>query len=424
MMSGKGSAAAIALLATPVIARLFSPADFGVAAAFASMVGIICNVVSLRYESALVLPKDDAEAITIMALTYRIIVLACLLLLVFISLYSVSGLEWPLFALLGGWLWLLPAVVLLDGAMQVQENFLSRTRSFRAIATSLVIGTSVSSAARIGFGLTLGSSIFGLIVGNAIGLTGRFTVQTLANVEAMKMMFRRYELRTLKSIARQYSDFPKLSAPASLIFALGQNLPVLLFGLMFSPAVAGFYAMAHRLSQTPIRIVTMSTRRVFMQKIASVNNSGKSLRKGLLLTCGTLALLGALPFTLLWFYGQPLVTILLSERWFEAGRYLEIMAPWLFSLLVATPVPAVFVVLRRQNYWLWVQIAITILRLAALGLAVLFSATVEVTLGAFVAATVFSNAATVLLALMIIGRHDEARLYNDPGVSDSESGNW
>lgn len=424
MMSGKGSAAAIALLATPVIARLFSPADFGVAAAFASMVGIICNVVSLRYESALVLPKDDAEAITIMALAYRIMLLACLLLLVLISLYSVSGLEWPLFALLGDWLWLLPAVVLLDGAMQIQENFLSRTRSFRAIAASMVTGTSISSAARIGFGLTLGSSVFGLIVGNAIGLIGRFTVQTWANVEAMKMMFRRYEFPILKAIARQYADFPKLSAPASLIFAFGQNLPVLLFGLMFSPAVAGFYAMAHRLSQVPIRIVAMSTRRVFMQKIASVNNRGKSLRKGLLLTCGTLALLGALPFTLLWFYGQPLLTILLSERWFEAGRFLEIMAPWLFSLLVASPVPAVFVVLRRQNYWLVVQIGITLLRLSALGLAFLFSATVELALGAFVAATVFSNLATVLLALMIIGRHDEARLYNDPVVSDSESGNW
>ena len=44
MMSGKTVAAGIALVTTPIVARLFAPSDFGVAAAFLAIVGMISNV--------------------------------------------------------------------------------------------------------------------------------------------------------------------------------------------------------------------------------------------------------------------------------------------------------------------------------------------------------------------------------------------
>lgn len=55
-MSGKTVAAAIALVAVPIIVRVFPPSDFGVAAAYLSIVEIVSNVASLCYKSALVLP--------------------------------------------------------------------------------------------------------------------------------------------------------------------------------------------------------------------------------------------------------------------------------------------------------------------------------------------------------------------------------
>ena len=82
MMSGKSLAAIIALVAMPIVARLFVPSDFGIAAMFASIVGIISSVASLRYASAIVLPKEEPEATTLMAFSYRVTLLVFLVMLV------------------------------------------------------------------------------------------------------------------------------------------------------------------------------------------------------------------------------------------------------------------------------------------------------------------------------------------------------
>lgn len=72
MMSGRVVAAGIALVTMPIVARLFTPGDFGVVSMFLSIVGIISHISALQYEGALVLPKEE-EALTLMAFTYRIV---------------------------------------------------------------------------------------------------------------------------------------------------------------------------------------------------------------------------------------------------------------------------------------------------------------------------------------------------------------
>lgn len=137
----------------------------------------------------------------------------------------------------------------------------------------------------------------------------------------------------MKQVAQRYSDFPKLNAPAAIIGSLGRNLPILLMGVMFTPVVAGFYAMANRLSRAPIEIVANSMRKVFLQKAAEIKNRGRSLRKAFLLATGELVILAIIPFGCVWLFGQPLLSWLLGVQWFEAGRYLEIMARFYYFRL-------------------------------------------------------------------------------------------
>lgn len=47
------------ILATPVISRIYSPEDFGVAAVFMSVVSILSVISALRYELAIPLPKTE-----------------------------------------------------------------------------------------------------------------------------------------------------------------------------------------------------------------------------------------------------------------------------------------------------------------------------------------------------------------------------
>jgi O-antigen/teichoic acid export membrane protein len=297
--------------------------------------------------------------------------------------------------------------VLLLTMVTIQENWLARRRSFKVVAASMVVGTSVTGGARIGFGLATGSSVSGLIGGHMLGQICRLAVQKTANSEGLRATFQRIGWRQIWDIAVRYSDFPKLQAPAVLLTVATQQLPVVLFGVLFSPAVVGFYSMAERLLRAPIVLVARSVRRVFLQKAAEIGNRERSRSLGFafLMTTGSLALLGAIPLVVLWFYGQPLATWLLGDRWSDAGRFLEIMAPWLYMIWITAPSNPVFIVLRKQRLWLILQIISTLLRLSTFGIAWLTAAGPEWTLAAFVAATATGNLAIIIVALVVIARH-------------------
>lgn len=410
MMSGKSISAVIALLTMPIVARLFSPSDFGIAAVFLSLVGIVSNVGTLRYSAALVLPDHEPEALLLMALAYRILIALCAIMLLLIAGYELSNWAVPLLESLGAWLWLLPLGILLLTTLGIQENWLARKRQFKIVAVSMVVGSTTTGGTRIGFGIVGGSSVIGLLAGNMLGQVCQLAIQKTASSEGLRSMFRRMTWSQIRHIAAKYSDFPRLNAPAALLSAVAQQLPVLLLGVLFSPAIVGFYAMAMRLSHVPVEIVAKSVRRVFLQKAAEINNRGRSMRLAFLLSTGALALVGAIPLVVLWFFGEPLVTWLLGERWAQGGRFLEIVAPWLYMIWITAPSNSVFVVLRKQRAWLTLQATVTALRMATFGLAYALAAGPEWTVGAFVTATVIGNLIIIATAVLFIARNEHEAL--------------
>lgn len=416
LMSGKTLAAAIAFFTMPIVARLFVPSDFGVAAMFVSIVSIVSSVGSLRYGEAVVLPKAHSEAVSLMAFAYRVVFSTCTAMMLLIVIYEASGETWPALELLGKWKWFLPFGVLFQSMIFVQASWLIRNKAFKTLSAADVVGNTVTTGTRIGLGAAFGSSAFGLVVGYLVGLISRIAVQRSGCIEGLRATFRRIGWPKLRQIASRYSDFPKLNAPAGLLFSMGGNLPVLLFGVMFSPAIAGFYAMADRLSQVPLSIVANSARQVFLQKSATISQSGRSLQKAFLLATGALALFGIIPFICVWLYGQQIITWLLGERWSEAGLYIEIIAPWLFVLLVAAPCHPVLVVLREQKYWLSLEIAMISLRLGAFGIAYFMVEGPIWTLQAFTLVSVIGNLATILTAFMLISRRSINDANGDSGT--------
>ena len=69
LVTGSVIAQGLGVLAAPVIARLFAPEAFGVAALFVSITGIIGVVACLRYELAIMLPKTDEEAANLLGIS-------------------------------------------------------------------------------------------------------------------------------------------------------------------------------------------------------------------------------------------------------------------------------------------------------------------------------------------------------------------
>ena len=74
----------ITVLVSPVLTRIYTPDDFGLFAIYISIVSILGVVISLRFETAIMLPEDDDEAVDLVILSTGIAFgLSLLLLLVF-----------------------------------------------------------------------------------------------------------------------------------------------------------------------------------------------------------------------------------------------------------------------------------------------------------------------------------------------------
>jgi O-antigen/teichoic acid export membrane protein len=114
--------------------------------------------------------------------------------------------------------------------------------------------------------------------------------------------------------------------------------------------------------------------------------------------------MGTLPTLALWMYGQLLLTWLLGPKWFDAGRYLEIIAPWVLSAWASAPCNGVFIVLRRQRLWLELLIATTAVRVGSFVVGHALGYGAEETLGLFVLSSVGVHVLIMIISLQLAGR--------------------
>lgn len=401
LMSGSVFAQVIALATVPIIARLFDPADFGIAAVFISVITILAGVAPLRYYRAAMIEKDDDRAHLLLVLSTRCLFASCLIILIIASVFNIVGIELPFGGSLNLWIWFVPVGVLFIGMGQIIAASLMRKNKFRPVALSEFGNAFLTAGSRILFGL-FGSSVMGLIVGFLIGAIGKLVIVKVGAVKLIKKNKSRADWSELKALAIEYKDFPLYNMPTALLGSLSRNLPILLMGFLFEPVIIGFYAMADRLIRRPLTVSGKPIRDVFVIKCANAANNSNNLKKLFIkLTLG-LFVLGAIPFGVLGLFGEQLMDLLLGERWVGAGSYLEILAPWYFSTWVIIGVQPIMVVIRRQALWLKVQTWMLVIRSAVFGFAYLAVADDRSTLIWFSAVNVCISIGVLCLTFYVI----------------------
>jgi lipopolysaccharide exporter len=68
LVTGTTFAQVVAILASPLLTRLYGPEAFGFLALFTSITSIIGVIACMRYEMAIMLPKTDEEAANLLGL--------------------------------------------------------------------------------------------------------------------------------------------------------------------------------------------------------------------------------------------------------------------------------------------------------------------------------------------------------------------
>lgn len=357
----------VTILAAPVIARLFAPDDFGIASLAIALAVVLNSISSLRYESAIILPSDldRTVALSRLALTILVIFTLFLIILTWLTLWFDLNISW--IRSLGSWSYVIPAAVFILGVGNILRRWAVREKHFKAMSLAKASNPTVTAASRIGLGAGFGSSVSGLLTGYLAGVMAELILIARSLEERPAALFRKTPGVRLKVVAQRYRDFALFQSPTALLKAFSEQMPVILLGALFSPAVVGFFAIAHRLVLLPIGIIGRSVRIVFLQRAVEIGNQGRRIGPGLSKVILSLALIGAPVFATLYAYGEPIFSFLLGERWLMSGRMVEILSPLFFSMLVFSPAYAVFEVLEKQRILLALQLARTTALVGAFG---------------------------------------------------------
>lgn len=397
----------IAFLAVPIVARLFSPTDFGVAALFVALTSALVPLSTLQYEQAIILPKDEADANIIAQLAFVVLlsfILGLFLLVVFIML---SGLKVTWLDTLGGWTYALPVSIGLIGLSSILGSLNVRAVRFGTQVASEISQTTTMASVRIASGLTAGSSVSGLNIGYLLGIVVRCVILGYKlPIKHLQYMFR--NVSQIRKTAKEYRDFPFYSTPTRLLGSISTRLFVIFLAYLYSPAIVGFYAMGYRLLGMPAGIIRKSIGQTYLQKASTINQAGRSLLSSLIKTTIALSLVGLPLCILLIVAGEELLVTLLGEKWRQAGLYAEILAPWLFTMVLTGPANSVYKILQKQALLLKLQIINFAGRLAVLLIAFWATLNPERTLFLFMIVSMLGNL-LVLLNALIISRPQKSR---------------
>ncbi|MBV8047548.1 MAG: lipopolysaccharide biosynthesis protein [Paludibacterium sp.] len=353
LATGAALAQVVPLLAQPLLTRMYTPHAFGVLSLYVALMSNLAVLATARYEMAIVLPSDERRAVNLMALS--IFFASTLALLVLLA--QLLGVNHWLLKLMGGstsehdfsvWLYLLPLSLWLAGLMQAWTNWNNRHTRYRANASGRMSQSVGMSLTQLAGGL-LHAGPGGLILGQFAGQVSSLLAQAREDLRRRFHWWRDVDRSSMKQVAREYSEFPKVNTPHAFVTALQDSLTLSLLGALSGTATVGFYGMMMRLLKLPAALIGQAVAQVAYRELAEARNAGRPLRpiiKRMAVALGGMALV---PFLVIQLAGEPLFGLVLGQTWRTAGRYAEAMSPFILFHFIASPLAMVPLVIERQR---------------------------------------------------------------------------
>ena len=366
LAGSSGVAQIIPVLASPILARLFTPENFGTFSVYLASVTTLIVIASLKYDAAIPLPKSDQEAADLAGLA-----LLCTLGVFGITSATGWALKQPLIARFDpGAIKLLtilvPIGLLIAGVFQVANMWAIRQKQFKSLSIRTLLQTSTGTAFQIAGGALLAGPLM-LMVGHAAGQAVGTLSLLRQSWKHHSQSFQAVTWRGMKAVALRYIRFPKFTVGSSLLNKISVNLPVFGLAYLFDLKTAGLFGLTLRVAITPMHLVTTAVSQVFFARASQAHQSGQLAK----VTDETLNLLtnAGIPIVFAITSGAPLLfPPLFGAEWSPAGTYTQLLGPWLLLLFLSTPISTLTFVREQQQHELLFQLILFSGRLLALAL--------------------------------------------------------
>jgi O-antigen/teichoic acid export membrane protein len=348
VMSGTVVAQLIAVAFLPLLSRIYSPAVYGVFGVCTAIVGVLGGISTLRYESAVMLPKSESDGLNVLAVAISVSGFVAVLTVPGMLLFGEPLSRFVETPQLTTWSWLLGIWMFLSAVSQSLAQWCIRMKEFRRTAAAQVVRSLVGPGVQLVAGL-LGSGVTGLIAGAVVSeLSVTCVLGSYVASGRRRILLRSVGLGRMWALAKEYRDFPFFMTPQGLMNSFSNSLPPFLLTYFFGPATTGHYCFGLRLIQWPMSLILGGLRQVLLQKATEVfHQEGDTFRLFRSVTLGLLGIMACafVPFEVL---AVPLISFVFGDQWITAAVYAKWLVLW-FGIVFANLPASIFAMLYRKQ---------------------------------------------------------------------------
>lgn len=299
MALGTAAGQGIILLATPILARIYSPKEFGSLAILLTVSNIATALACFRYDLSLPNADEGEES----SLFFVAIFASALCSFVVMFALGVSGIfssvDWPspfdnIF--------IIGLCVFFVGTQQAVIGLMTHDRNYGGVGAVRFCQGGVFAA---------------LATFPTIGLLFAHVFSFLISVPFVlrRLFCFRISIRQLVQSAYNRRDFPLNSLPGAVLDVLGYSTCVWIIVYFFGTPEAGQYAQIQRIVGAPLMLLGMSVGQVLLRSSVDSISSPENLYRLFRFVGFFALLLGLLVVAVIAIVGEPLLHLFLGSQW-------------------------------------------------------------------------------------------------------------
>lgn len=334
------------VVVTPVLSRLYTPADFGEWGIFSSVITIISIVIFLSYENTII-KAEEAELKGILTIclfiSLTLIVLSSIgvWLLQALSILTGNGLAvWPVLTI-----YLIACV-----AYTLAYNLNNRYANYSTLATANILQGFSQALGRIFFAIIPLFAINGLILGTTLAqlITAIFLIFPL--IEKLRnVLFQHSNRKDVRNIASKYRKFPLYDAPSYLLAFSTLSLPTIILALFYDKSSVGCLSIIFQLLLMPMSLVGSAIGKVYYQELSSNCNNTDKIHRLSTSVIKVLSVVSLLPMLFICCGGDKLIVYFLGKDWTDAGKIAICLSLWSVPIIFTQPLLPLFRVNDKQD---------------------------------------------------------------------------
>lgn len=355
LIGGTSIAQLVIIIASPILARVFTPEDFGSFAILTTVVYILTALSCLRLDVAILSSKNDLELSWLFKKSLTVLLAMVILITSTIFIfYELTGLYLDILVFI-------PLMIFLSGLFNVLNNLTLKLQNTHLNAKSKIIQSGGGALSQLILGFQ-GLGFKGMALGQILGFVYSIAYLTKKNISYFKNIFR---VSSKGYRILDYKNYIVYDSIGAVFSVVANHIPTLLISLLLGKSFGGSYYMAYRVLMLPIAVISISISQFIGSKYTEwKSNDAYHDNLSKILYC--LSVLVFIPSFLLIGFLPDIFSYVLGEQWVLAGEIAAISIIWIAVKFIFESLVISFSLDNGQRIGLFFQAFLTLIRVSAI----------------------------------------------------------